>query len=253
MSEYVIANTKGQRLELQLHRPRRKNALNLAMYKALKTHLADASTDDSIRVVLLSGVAGCFTSGNDLGDFTGVDLQHADNPILQFMETLAAFPKPVVVAVDGMAVGIGTTLLLHCDFVYASAAASFALPFVNLGLCPEYACSLLLPRLAGHVKACEWLLLGEAFSAHEALAAGLVNGLADNPLDLARDTCAKLVKQPPVALRQAKALLKRASSAQVEQAIAAEVEAFGHALKGAEFAEAAAAFFDKRPADFSKC
>lgn len=238
--------------EITLNRPECKNAINQAMYRELTATLKDAADNSSIRAVLLSGADGCFTSGNDLADFANAtDLDNPENPIIAFMTALAEFPKPVVVAVEGVAIGIGTTLLLHSDLVYASGDAVFKLPFVNLGLCPEYASSLILPRLAGYVKASEWLLLGEEFSAAEARDAGLVNAVIDDPLAVAREQCQKLAAQPPAALRTAKQLLKRPQRESVDSAIRAEIGEFAKALQGPEFKEAVTAFFEKRPADFS--
>ncbi len=254
MTEYVKSDRNGSTLELALDRPDRKNAINIDMYEALTEALLNASSDSTIRSVLLTGSQGCFTSGNDLADFANKaeDISAEDNVIFAFMRELATFPKPVVVAIDGMAVGIGATLLLHCDLAYCSAESNFRLPFVNLGLCPEYASSYLLPRLVGHVKAAEWLLLCEEFSASQARAAGLINAVVKDPLAVAREQCAKLGIQPPEAVRVTKALFKKANSQRVDQAMSDELHQFTRALRGAEFKEAVTAFFEKRQPDFTR-
>lgn len=254
MTDDVLAELREGVLHLTINRPDRKNALNKAVYLALSKHLAEAESSAEVRVLLLSGAGGCFTSGNDLHDFVGdPDLTSLDNPVIRFMKGLATFPKPIVVAVEGVAVGIGTTLLLHSDMVYASPETNFSLPFVNLGLCPEYASSFLLPRLSGHVKACEWLFLGEFFSAQDAKEGGIINQVVDDPLAVAREQCLKLASKPPAALRSSKALIKAPMLAQIDEVIKAEVKVFGEALNGKEFSEAVTAFFEKRQADFSAC
>lgn len=253
MSQFVQAQIENNIFTVTLNRIDRKNAINLEMYNSLSDRVEEADASPDVKVVLLTGAGGCFTSGNDLADFANAtELNSPDNPIMRFLMAFARCSKPIVVAVDGLAVGIGTTLLLHADLVVAGEDAKFRLPFANLGLCPEYASSLLLPRLAGHVKACEWLMLGEFFSAQEALQAGLINQCHDQPLACAKGMAEKLVKQPPAALRATKRLLKLASQTQLEATIQEEIAAFSEALKGAEFAEAVGAFFEKRKPDFSK-
>ncbi|PCK09949.1 MAG: enoyl-CoA hydratase [Alteromonadaceae bacterium] len=248
MSEYIVVKRDGAILELVIARTKKKNALNVAMYRALSDAIDEAVGDVKIRTILLRGSDGCFCAGNDLADFaSGNGLPE----IKRFMQTLLTCPKPVVVAVEGAAIGIGATLLLHADLVYASGSATFHLPFVGLGLCPEYASSYLLPRMAGHLKASELLLLGEPFGAELAKTIGMVNEIVDNPVDLAKAQCAKLAKLPPKAVRNTKALLKVTTQAGIEQAVNAEIDLFIAGLQGPEFAEAATAFFEKRPTDFS--
>jgi len=252
-SNWVISTRHQSVLELTINRPERKNALNTAMYLELAKQLRQAAEDKSVRVAMITGAGGCFTSGNDLEDFvTSGGSIEADAPLPQFMEALFSFPKPVLAAVDGVAVGIGTTLLLHCDLIFASATSGFRLPFAKLGLCPEFASSRLLPRLVGHAKASEWLLLGNAFGAEEALAAGLINRVVENPLEAARETAGQLALMPPAALRRTKALLREPLMEQLRGAMAREATLFTEALGGPEFAEAAAAFFAKRSPDFSR-
>lgn len=248
----VIVEQRGATLEISFNRADRKNAINLAMYSALTAALAKAKKDSAIRSVLLYGQGGCFTSGNDLNDFANAsNLQDESNPIVVFMQALLTFPKPVVVAVEGVAVGIGTTLLLHSDFVYCGESARFSMPFVKLGLCPEYASSYVVPRIAGVAKASEWLLLGDEFSAQEAKEGNLVNSIEAAPLDKAREVCDKLALLPPAAVRQSKALLKQTTSDNVQRVIDTEIALFAQALSGPEFAEAVGAFFEKRQPDFS--
>lgn len=253
MTEHIRTSRQGSTLEITLDRPERKNAISIDMYIALTEALLGASADPAVRSVLITGAEGCFTSGNDLADFSKVaDVGSEDNVIYTFLRQLADFPKPVVAAVDGVAVGIGTTLLLHCDLAYCSVESTFRLPFVNLGLCPEYASTYLLPRLVGHVKAAEWLLLGEEFSSSQARAAGLLNAVVEDPLAVAREQCAKLGIQPPEAVRTTKALLKKPIRKRVEQVMSDELHHFAQALRGEEFKEAVSAFFDKRQPDFSQ-
>lgn len=253
MSDIQTLLTGGV-LEITLNRPSKKNALSQSMYIGLTEAIKEVNENDDIRAVLLCGADGNFSSGNDLADFaSGSGLESEDNPILNFLRAYAACPKPIVVAVEGVAVGIGTTVLMHSDLVYASRTARFKLPFVSLGLCPEYASSFILPRLAGHVKAAEWLLLGNEFSPEDALHAGLINQVVDDPLVKAREVAKQLSVQAPKAVRTAKALMKRAMVQPVDETISAEIVEFSAALKGPEFAEAVTAFFEKRLPDFSKC
>ena len=250
--EILMQNEDGV-MTLTLNRPEQKNALNLSMYSALTRYLQDARSSPEVRVLLLHGSDECFTAGNDLRDFANQkNFKTTDNPIGNFLLALSEFPKPVVTAVSGVAVGIGTTLLLHSDLVYAAPDARFRMPFINLGLCPEFASSLLLPRLAGHVKAAEWLMLGEFFSAEDALAGKLINAIVDDPITFAKLQCNKLTCQPPEALRTAKALMTSHDRQQILDAINGEMALFTKALQGPEFAEAVAAFFEKRTPDFSR-
>lgn len=252
-SNAVLSTRHQGVLELVINRPERKNALSMAMYLELATQLRRAAEDGSVRVVVITGAGGCFTSGNDLEDFAqGEKAIQPEAPLPQFMEALFSFPKPVVVAVEGVAVGIGTTMLLHCDLVFASPGSEFRLPFAKLGLCPEFGSSLLLPRLVGHAKASEWLLLGKPFDAAAAAAAGLVNRVVDAPLEVARDHARQLALMAPSALRHTKALLRAPLQEELRATMAKEAAIFIAALRGPEFAEAATAFFAKRPPDFSR-
>ncbi|QBQ56455.1 enoyl-CoA hydratase [Nitrosococcus wardiae] len=248
----------GQRqllLTIGFHRPEYKNALTLAMYTAAADALEQADDTDDVRVVLIYGTAGCFTSGNDLKDFRQASTIHENHPVVRFMRALQHCRKPVVASVRGPAVGIGTTLLFHCDLVYAAQGAQLQLPFVNLGLCPEYAASYLLPRWLGHAKAAELLLLGEAFSAEQAAALGLINAVvSEEALDaLVDNQIARLASQPPAALQRSKALLKQSQQPGIDMAMTAEFAAFAECLQSPEHNEAVTAFFEKRAPDFSRC
>lgn len=254
MSDFIKTAFLDNRVcEIGIDRPDKKNALNFAMYEALADALLAAQQSPKIRSILLYGSGGVFTAGNDLTDFAILAAEPEslhNNPVIGFMRQLARCEKPVVCAVDGLAVGIGCTLLLHCDLIYATPASRFSLPFIDLGLCPEYASSLLIPRLAGYPKAAEWLMLGEPFSAQDALSAGLVNGICEDALATARQQCLTLAAKAPKALRTTKRLL-RSRQAEMDEVMEQEVKAFAAGLKGPEFAEAVRAFFDKRPPDFS--
>lgn len=235
-------------LELTLNRPEKRNALTESMYKALTEVLITAKSNDEARVVLISGQKFCFTAGNDLKDFMEHPMEDNDAPVLQFLRAVADFPKPIVAAVNGPAVGIGTTLLLHCDLVYSGESTLFQMPFVNLGLVPEFAASYLLPLKVGHVKAAEWLMLGKSFTAQEALAAGLINDVFgdENYLQAAHQQAQLLAAQPTQALQATKRLMKQHYMSSTLQAIDEEARIFQQRLKSAEFQQAVAAFFTKK-------
>jgi len=241
-------------LRLRLNRPERKNALSLAMYSALADVIAAADNDADIRVIVLTGSDDFFTSGNDLLDFMNEPELHDQHPVLRFMRALQLCNKPVVAIVRGHAIGIGTTLLLHCDLVYAAEDARLQLPFVNLGLCPEYASSYLIPRLLGHQQAAELFLLGEAFSGAQASVLGLVTAAIhrDDLAEYAEAKIARLAQQPPAAIKRTKALLKAAQRTAVDAAMAAEIIGFAEGLGSEECKESVTAFFEKRTPDFSR-
>lgn len=254
MTDTVLLTRDGAIACLRLHRPEKKNALTADMYAALAAAIAAAEAEPAVRVLLITGGEDCFTAGNDLGDFVAHPPDGFDSPVFRFLSALAGAAKPLVAAVCGVAVGIGTTLLLHCDLVYAAEDARFRLPFVNLGLCPEAASSLLLPRLAGHVRAAEWLLLGEPFDAHAARAAGLVNEVLPRGevLPRALAQARRLAAQPPAAVRLTRSLLKAAGHEELTRTLRTEALAFVERLGSPEAAEALAAFAQKRPPDFSR-
>src|SRR5476649_571278 len=191
---------------ITINRPARKNALTAAMYQDMADAFFDAENDPAVRVVLIRAVGDTFSAGNDLEDFMKAPPANQDAPVFQFLRRISTAQKPVVAAVTGGAVGIGTTMLLHCDLVYAASTAKFALPFVQLGLCPEAASSLLLPRIAGYQRAAEKLLLGEPFDAAEALAMGIVNKVLPPAELLAYATAQarKLIALPAASLRVTK-------------------------------------------------
>jgi len=241
-------------LSLRINRPEKKNALNQGMYKALADGLKAADSDDSVRVILISGSQDCFTSGNDLADFIAGPLNPRDSPVMQFLYAISEARKPVVAAVNGLAVGVGVTMLLHCDLVYAGEGASFQMPFVNLGLCPEAGSTLLLPRLMGHQRAAQLLLLGEVFNAHKACSLGIVTELCPDKdvMATARKRALQLAGQPAAAVRLAKDLLKREYAPLLRETIAEEGEQFMVRLKSPEAAEALQAFMERRKPDFSR-
>ncbi|MFG1344250.1 enoyl-CoA hydratase-related protein [Xanthobacter autotrophicus DSM 431] len=247
MTETVIIEDPqpGVRV-LTLSRPDRRNALDRATYRALGDALTAAAADENIRALVLTGAAGCFTAGNDLADFQETS-DTGPSAGLTYLGVLSGFPKPVIAAVEGFAVGIGTTMLLHCDLAYAGAGARFRLPFVNLGLCPEGASSYLLPRVAGTKKAAELLLLGEMFSPEVAAEAGIVNAVvaAGTALETALSKAAALAALPSVSLAATKRLLKAATRETVAATLALEAESF-HALRKGPEAQAAFAAFFKR-------
>jgi enoyl-CoA hydratase/carnithine racemase len=236
----------GAALELTLNRPAKKNALTNAMYQALNAALDEAERDPSIGVVIIAGAGGVFSAGNDIGDFAAVVSSGGKMAAADFVRKIAAFPKPIVAAVDGLAVGVGTTLLLHCDLIYATPASRFSLPFVDLGLLPEAGSSLLLPRRVGMARASAWLLAGESFSAEEAREAGLVNAVVDAEVVLgtAREKAAKLAAKPRAALMAARKFL-RGDKEEILARIEAELDAFRKALASPQAQAALAAFLNK--------
>lgn len=240
-------------LHLAIDRPEKMNALSPAMYEALAEAILHADSDPDIRVILIEGNGTCFTSGNDLNDFVDSPPAGEESPVFRFLQAISSARKPIVAAVSGPAVGIGTTMLLHCDLVCAGEGARFELPFVNLGLCPEAACSLLLPQLAGYQRAAELLLLGEPFEVGRAREVGLVNAVfPDKELsEQASAMARKLAQRPPAAVRLTKDLLKKASRRAVAETMAEEGRHFLQRLSSPEAKEAFAAFFERRRPDFS--
>ncbi|HEX4352357.1 MAG TPA: enoyl-CoA hydratase [Polyangiales bacterium] len=254
MSSHISIERDGGVTTLRMDRPDKKNAITFAMYTALADALGEVDRDDSVRAVLLCGAGGNFTAGNDLGDFANRPPNFAEAPSGRFLRALATFGKPLVAAVDGNAIGIGVTMLLHCDLIYASDRAKLRMPFVDLGLVPEAGSSLLLPRLIGHQRASELLLLGEALSATTAHEIGLVNAVLP-ALELeahAQKICQRLAAKAPGALRHTKALLRDAKHATVMERIEHEGAIFGDQLRTPEAREAISAFFEKRAPNFSK-
>lgn len=238
---------------IQMARPEKKNALTAKMYQRMADALASADKDPAVRVILISGAGGNFTAGNDLADFLATPPMDESAPVYRFIEGFSKLEKPFVAAVEGVAIGVGTTMLLHCDLVYAGSGARFALPFANLGLTPEAASSLLLPLTTGHARAAEMLMLGEVFPAQVALEVGLVNAVLPDAqvLDHALERCRKLTAQPAASLRLTKHLMKRAQNALIRETMKVEADVFRERLLSPEAKEAFAAFFDKRKPDFT--
>ncbi len=240
-------------LRICIQRPAKRNALTLAMYASLTAALDRAEQDEKIRVILLQGTEGCFTSGNDLNDFADNPPVGEASPVFLFLKAISQASKPLIAMVSGPAVGIGTTLLLHCDLVYADETARFQLPFVNLGLCPEAASSYLLPKLVGHLQASELLLLGETIDAEKAVQLGLVNQVfpCADLFGLVSAKAAQLAAQPPGSVRLTKALLKENDARQVSEVMSKEGELFLRKLAEPEAREAISAFLQGRKPDFS--
>ena len=246
--------TLNKVLTIEIARPEKKNALTQAMYTAMAEALEGANTDAGVRSVLLTGQPGIFTSGNDIDDFMQRPPQGEDTPVARFMRALLDCDKPVVAAVTGAAVGIGTTLLLHCDLVYVSDEARLAMPFVSLGLVPEYASSLVLPALMGHVQAAEKLMLGEPFTGRDAVECGIANAVlpAGEVVNHARRMAERFNALAPGAVADTKRLMRAPQRARIREVMAAEGALFGQRLRSPEAQEAFQAFFQKRKPDFSR-
>jgi enoyl-CoA hydratase/carnithine racemase len=242
---------------IEIARPEKKNALTAAMYQAMADALVAAKADPAVRAVLITGQPGIFTSGNDIEDFMSRPPGGSDNldaPVFQFMRALVDCDKPVIAAVTGAAIGIGTTMLLHCDFAYVSDEARLAMPFVGLGLLPEFASSLLLPQLMGQTRAAEKLLLGDPFTGADAVECGLANAVlpAGEVVSHARRVAERFNALPPGAVREAKRLLRAPHTEAILNTIRTEAEMFAARLRSPEAMEAFQAFFQKRKPDFSK-
>jgi enoyl-CoA hydratase/carnithine racemase len=246
--------TLNKVLTIEIARPEKKNALTQAMYTAMAEALEGANADAGVRSVLITGQPGIFTSGNDIDDFLQRPPQGDDTPVARFMRALLDCDKPVVAAVTGAAVGIGTTLLLHCDLVYVSDEARLAMPFVSLGLVPEYASSLVLPALIGHVKAAEKLMLGEPFSGSDAVDCGIANAVlpAGEVVNHARRMAERFNTLAPGAVADTKRLMRAPQRARIRDVMATEGALFGQRLRSPEATEAFQAFFQKRKPDFSQ-
>jgi enoyl-CoA hydratase/carnithine racemase len=248
MSDAIQFERERGLLTLRFNRPDKKNALTRAMYSHLAEALQLADTDPEINAVLITGTTECFTAGNDIADFIQQPPSNLDSPVFQFMLTLLECRKPVIAAVAGAAVGIGTTMLLHCDLVYVSRDARLRMPFVNLGLCPEFGSSLILPRLLGQTKAAQLLLLGESFSGEQAAQWGIATEALDSgeaALAKAREVALRFESLPPEAVRISKQLMKAADREQLHKAIEEESVQFTQRLRSAE-AIAALTGFIKR-------
>jgi enoyl-CoA hydratase/carnithine racemase len=248
----VDITTSDRITTLRLDRPDKKNALTIEMYSQLAAALEAAQADPNVRVVVITGTRDCFTSGNDIGDFARASQGGSVTAPLDFLRAIATFKKPIIAAVAGVAIGIGTTMLLHCDLVLAAPSARFKTPFVALGLVPEAASSLLLPRLIGERRAAQMLLLGEQIAAETALAWGLVNEVVEDPCEAALAKGKVFAACAPSSLRATKMLMQRPLRESVLETMKVEGETFAAQLRTPEAMEAFQAFIARRPADFSR-
>ena len=249
MTDAILLHRERGLLTLQLNRPDKRNALTRAMYTQLAEALEQADADSAINAVLIQGSSECFTADNDIGDFLEQPPSDLDSPAFHFMKSLLNCRKPVIAAVAGVAVGIGTTLLLHCDLVYISRDARLRMPFVNLGLCPEFGSSLILPRLLGHAKAAELLLLGEGFTGEQAAAWGIATealGSGEAALAKAREMAERFEILAPGAVQVTKQLMKSVDRDQLRQVIEEEGALFVQRLKSPEAIAALSGFIAKR-------
>ncbi len=253
MSENVEVAIENRVMTVTLRRPERRNALSVAMYDAMTAALAAASTDPVVRVVVLRGSNGTFTSGNDLGDFVGQPPAGEDSPVFRFLRAISTFEKPVVAQVEGHAVGIGLTVLLHCDLVYVADDAKLQTPFTKLGVVPEAGSSLLLPRMMGHVQAARLLLLSDRIDGPTAVSMGIAtqSAPADQLGAIVADAAARLAALPPGAVRASKRLMKAHTADALAATLATEGEEFVARLASPEAMEAFMAFMQKREPDFS--
>jgi enoyl-CoA hydratase/carnithine racemase len=250
----ILIDTTDSVTTLTINRVDKKNSFTSAMYAACADALEQAKADVAVRVVVIQGDVTVFSAGNDIGDFLGNPPRNTEAPVFRFLRAIASFPKPLIAAVCGPAVGIGTTLLFHCDLVYAGDNAAFSMPFVNLGVCPEAGSSLLVPQMMGYHRAAEALLLGEPFMAEAALEVGLVNRIVP-PTEangLAQTQARKLAAKPLSSLLETKRFMKQGQMAQVLARIEEESVSFGRMLGEPAAKEAFTAFMEKRRPDFSK-
>jgi enoyl-CoA hydratase/carnithine racemase len=249
----VLVHVESGVMTITFNRVDKKNSISSAMYATMADALVQAQASDIVRIVVFQGHETVFSAGNDIGGFLNNPPSTQESPVFRFLYAISAFSKPVLAAVCGPAVGIGTTMLFHCDLVYAGDNAAFSMPFVNLGLCPEAASSLLAPQLMGYHRAAEALLLGEPFMAEAALEVGLVNRVL-SPLEAnnyAQNIARKLAAKPISSLMETKRLMKKGQLATVTQQIADEAVSFGRMLKEPAAKEAFGAFMQKRTPNFS--
>lgn len=241
-------------LTIEIARPEKKNALTRAMYQAMADALVAANDDKTVRAVLIQGQPSIFTSGNDIEDFMASPPRDEEAPVFQFMKAMIGCNKPIIAAVNGAAIGIGTTLLLHCDLVYVADDARLAMPFVSLGLVPEFGSSLIVPRLMGQRRAAEKLLLGDPFTGEQAVEYGIANSVlpAGEVVNYARRVAERFNSLPPTAVIESKKLMRRGTEEELLNTIQVEAEIFGARLRSPEAIEAFQAFFQKRQPDFSK-
>jgi enoyl-CoA hydratase/carnithine racemase len=254
MSNDILTHVERGVMTITLNRLDRKNSITAAMYGAMADALARAESDPAVRVAVLQGHETVFSAGNDIGDFLSKPPAGMDSPVFRFLRGIATFPKPLLAAVCGPAVGVGTTMLFHCDLVYAGDNAAFSMPFVNLGLCPEAASSLLVPQMLGYHRAAEALLLGEPFMAEAALEVGLVNRVVPptEANSVAQAAAHKLAAKPLSSLVETKRLMKKGQQQLILQQMSEEGQSFARMLGEPAAKEAFGAFMQKRKPDFSK-
>lgn len=250
----ILTHIDAGVMTLTLNRVDKKNSITAAMYAAMALAIHEASTNEAVRVLVIQGHETIFSAGNDIADFLNNPPATEDAPVFHFLRGISTFGKPIVAAVAGPAVGIGTTLLFHCDLVYAGDNAAFAMPFVNLGLVPEASASLLAPKLMGYHRAAEVLLLGEPFQVEAALEMGLVSRIVP-PTEvnaLAQQQAKKLAAKPLKSLIETKRLMRMGQASQVAKQMSEEATVFGRMLTEPAAREAFSAFMEKRKPDFSK-
>ncbi len=254
MNNPILCTTEDGIMHIRMNRPEKKNALTHEMYSLMADAIEQADNAADIRVTLISGSDECFTSGNDVMDFMENPPSGEDAPVFRLLRLISTAQKPIIAAVNGPAVGIGTTMLLHCDLAYAGDNAMLQMPFVNLALCPEAASSLLVPQMIGQRKAAELLLLGEKMDAKTACELGFINRVvsSDQCLPTALEAAQKIAKLAPSSVRLTKRLMKENQAQQVTDVISTEAVEFGKRLTSEEAQEAFQAFLQKRPADFSR-
>jgi enoyl-CoA hydratase/carnithine racemase len=250
----IQSRVEGRIAFVELARLDKKNALTAEMYAGLADAIGRADADAQVRVLLLHGAPDCFCAGNDVADFLKRPPLAEGSPSARFFTAMQELKKPLVAAVGGPAVGIGTTMLLHCDLVYAATNARFQLPFVPLGITPEFGSTYILPLLAGYQRAAELLLLGQPFTAQKAYEVGLVSQVVEQAqlMEKARGAALALAALPPESVRLTKQMMKKRHAQAVRETIAEEVKVFGERLGSAEAKEAMSAFLEKRKPDFSR-
>jgi enoyl-CoA hydratase/carnithine racemase len=250
----IVTEHSGSILRIQFNRPAKKNAMTFAMYITMSDLLNAAATDDGVRVVLWHGAGDSFCAGNDLEDFLKNPMGPGDSPQSSLINALINFNKPIVAAVQGAAIGGGTTMLTHCDFVYAGESAKFQMPFINLALVPEFGTSYSIPARIGYLRAAELIQLGQLFDAHRAAELGLATRVVPDQELLAKatETTQKLAEKPAGALQACKKLMREPVRAQLQKAASLENEEYAVRLRSADTKEALTAFFEKRAPDFTR-
>jgi enoyl-CoA hydratase/carnithine racemase len=250
----VVTERSGSILRIQFNRPAKKNAMTFAMYVTMADLFNTAANDDRVQVVLWHGAGDSFCAGNDLEDFLKNPMGPSDSPQSRSISALINFDKPIVAAVQGAAIGGGTTMLTHCDFVYAGESAKFQMPFINLALVPEFGTSYSLPARTGYLRAAELIQLGQPFDARHAAELGLVTRVVPDQklLATATETAQKLAEKPAGALQACKRLMREPVRSQLEKAARLEIEEYSVRLRSPDTKEAITAFFEKRPPDFTR-